>query len=140
MLKFELQKILGRPSGKAALVVLAAAILLTTFFACNVRYVDQAGQTHTGPAAARQLRRSIPACARVLAVELLCSCRSFDVRTPYRPGAAGAAVYRVVRQYANEIGPDVRDTWTTPQIEGVAEAILSGEVLAAAESAVGALK
>ena len=35
MLKFELQKILGRPSGKAALVVLAAAILLTTFFACN---------------------------------------------------------------------------------------------------------
>ena len=35
---------------------------------------------------------------------------------------------------------DVRDTWTTPQIEGVAEAILSGEVLAAAESAVGALK
>ena len=93
-----------------------------------------------GWAAARKLRRSIPAFARVLAVELLCSCRSFDFRKPYRPGAAGAAVYRVVRQYANEIGPDVRDTWTTPQIEGVAEAILSGEVLAAAESAVGALK
>lgn len=93
-----------------------------------------------GWAAARKLRRSIPAFARVLAVELLCSCRSFDFRKPYRPGAAGAAVYRVVRQYANEIGPDVRDTWTTPQIEGVAEAILSGEVLAAARSAVGALK
>ena len=93
-----------------------------------------------GWAAARKLCRSIPAFARVLAVELLCSCRSFDFRKPYRPGAAGAAVYRVVRQYANEIGPDVRDTWTTPQIEGVAEAILSGEVLAAAESAVGALK
>lgn len=93
-----------------------------------------------GWAAARKLRRSIPAFARVLAVELLCSCRSFDFRKPYRPGAAGTAVYRVVRQYANEIGPDVRDTWTTPQIEGVAEAILSGEVLAAAESAVGALK
>ena len=58
-------------------------------------------------AAARKLRRSIPAFARVLAVELLCSCRSFDFRKPYRPGAAGAAVYRVVRQYANEIGPDV---------------------------------
>lgn len=93
-----------------------------------------------GWAAARKLRRSIPAFARVLAVELLCSCRSFDFRKPYRPGAAGAAVYHVVRKYANEIGPDVRDTWTTPQIEGVAEAILSGEVLAAAESAVGALK
>lgn len=76
----------------------------------------------------------------MLAVELLCSCRSFDFRKPYRPGAAGSAVYHVVRKYANEIGPDVRDTWTTPQIEGVAEAILSGEVLAAAESAVGALK
>ena len=57
-----------------------------------------------------------------------------------RPGAAGAAVYRVVRQYANEIGPDVRDTWTTPQIEGVANAILSGEILFAAEAAVGLLK
>lgn len=67
----------------------------------------------------------------MLAVELLCSCRSFDFRKPYRPGAAGSAVYHVVRKYANEIGPDVRDTWTTPQIEGVAEAILSGEVLAA---------
>ena len=97
-------------------------------------------QTLKQNTAARKLRRSIPAFARVLAVELLCSCRSFDFRKPYRPGAAGAAVYRVVRQYANEIGPDVRDTWTTPQIEGVAEAILSGEVLAAAESAVGALK
>lgn len=66
MLKFELQKILGRPSGKAALVVLAAAILLTTFFACNVRYVDQAGQTHTGPAAARQLRQQQKTWAGVL--------------------------------------------------------------------------
>ena len=93
-----------------------------------------------GWAAARKLRRSIPAFARVLAVELLCSCRSFDFRKPYRPGAAGAAVYRVVRQYANEIGPDVRDTWTTPQIEGVANAILSGEILSAAEAAVGLLK
>jgi len=46
----------------------------------------------------------------------------------------------VVRQYANEIGPDVRDTWTTPQIEGVANAILSGEILSAAEAAVGLLK
>lgn len=41
-----------------------------------------------GWAAARKLRRSIPAFARVLAVELLCSCRSFDFRKPYRPGAA----------------------------------------------------
>ena len=66
MLNFELQKILGRPSGKAALVVLAAAILLTTFFACNVRYVDQAGQTHIGPAAARQLRQQQKAWAGVV--------------------------------------------------------------------------
>ena len=72
MLKFELQKILGRPSGKAALAVLAAAILLTTFFACNVRYVDQAGQTHTGPAAARQLRQQQKTWAGVLDEAMLC--------------------------------------------------------------------
>ena len=47
-----------------------------------------------GWAAARKLRRSIPAFARVLAVELLCSCRSFDFRKPYRPGAAARRIPR----------------------------------------------
>jgi histidine ammonia-lyase len=93
-----------------------------------------------GWAAARKLRRSIPAFARVLAIELICSARSYDFRKPYQPGAAGAAVYRVVRESAGEVGPERRDIWTTPQIEGVAASIMSGEVLAAAQSAVGALR
>ena len=93
-----------------------------------------------GWAAARKLRRSIPAFARVLAVELMCAARSFDFRKPYRPGAAGSAAYQVIRKSANAVSPETRDTWTTPQIEGVTALILNGEILAAAESAVGPLR
>ena len=42
-----------------------------------------------GWAAARKLRRSIPAFARVLAVELLCSCRSFDFPQAVPSGCGG---------------------------------------------------
>ena len=57
MVKYELQKLFSRPLGKGALVVLAAVVALTTFFACSVHWTDQEGQNHTGPAAARQLRQ-----------------------------------------------------------------------------------
>ena len=93
-----------------------------------------------GWAAARKLRRSIPAFARVLAVELICAARAFDFREPIQPGPAGRAVYDVIRRYANRIAPETRDTWTTPQIEGVAGAIMSGEILGAAESVLGELR
>ena len=93
-----------------------------------------------GWAAGRKLRRSIPAFARVLAVELICGARAFDFRKPVEPSPAGKAVYGVIRRYANPIDAQTRDTWTTPQIEGVAGAIMRGEILAAAESAVGALR
>ena len=66
MVKYELQKLFSRPLGKGALVVLAAVVALTTFFACSVRWTDQEGQNHTGPAAARQLRQQQKAWAGVL--------------------------------------------------------------------------
>ena len=52
--------------------------------------------------------------ARVLAVELLCSCCPSTSASRTVRVCGGAAVYRVVRQYANEIGPDVRDTLDHP--------------------------
>lgn len=93
-----------------------------------------------GWAAARKLRRSIPGFARVLAVELICGARALDFRRPLVPGKAASAVYSVIRKYANEVDPTVRDTWTTPQIEGVAEAIMRGEIVEAAEHALGKLQ
>lgn len=66
MTAYELRKLFSRPLGKGALMVLAAVVALTTFFACSVRWTDQAGQNHTGPAAARQLRQQQKAWAGVL--------------------------------------------------------------------------
>ena len=66
MTAYELRKLFSRPLGKGALMVLAAVLALTTFFACSVRWTDQAGQNHTGPAAARQLRQQQKAWAGVL--------------------------------------------------------------------------
>ena len=66
MVKYELQKLFFRPLGKGALAALAAVLLVTTFFACGVRWTDQDGQNHTGPAAARQLRQQQKAWAGVL--------------------------------------------------------------------------
>lgn len=66
MTAYELRKLFSRHLGKGALMVLAAVLALTTFFACSVRWTDQAGQNHTGPAAARQLRQQQKAWAGVL--------------------------------------------------------------------------
>ena len=93
-----------------------------------------------GWAAARKLRRSIPGLTRVLAVELICGARALDFREPLRPGRSAAAVYSVIREFAGKVSGAVRDTWTTPQIEGVAGAIASGEVVDAVEQTVGQLR
>lgn len=66
MVKYELQKLFSRPLGKGALAALVVVLLLTTFFACGVRWTDQDGQNHTGPAAARQLRQQQKAWTGVL--------------------------------------------------------------------------
>lgn len=56
MLRYELKKLFSRPSGKIALLLLAAVLVVTTILAANVSYVNEAGQTEHGPAAVRQLR------------------------------------------------------------------------------------
>ena len=56
MLRHELCKLFARPSGKAALLLLAVLVAVSTFFACHVRYTDEEGQTQYGLSAVRQLR------------------------------------------------------------------------------------
>ena len=48
MLRYELCKLFARPSGKAALLLLAVLVAVSTFFACHVRYTDEEGQTQYG--------------------------------------------------------------------------------------------
>lgn len=57
MLFYELKKIFGRTGGKLALLVLAIGIAVICYSATlSVSYTDENGDSHTGPAAARELR------------------------------------------------------------------------------------
>lgn len=57
MLRYELKKIFGRTGGKLALLVLAIGIAVICYSATlSVSYTDENGDSHTGPAAARELR------------------------------------------------------------------------------------
>ena len=71
MVRYELKKIFSRPLGKGALVVLVVLLGLTIFFACRVRYTDEAGGSSVGPAAAQQLRQQQKAWAGTLDEALL---------------------------------------------------------------------
>lgn len=56
MVKYELKKMFGRPLGRLSLVVLAAALAVTCFFALRVPYVNDQGETEYGLAAIHQLQ------------------------------------------------------------------------------------
>ena len=57
MLRYELRKIFGRTGGKIALLVLAIGLAVICYSAMlQVDYTDENGDSHTGPAAARELR------------------------------------------------------------------------------------
>lgn len=57
MLRFELKKIFGRTGGKIALLILAIGLAVICYSAMlQVSYTDENGDSHTGPAAARELR------------------------------------------------------------------------------------
>lgn len=71
MVKYELKKIFGRPLGRLTLLVLAAALGITCFFALRVHYVNPQGQTEYGPMAVRQLRQAQKAWAGPLTEDVI---------------------------------------------------------------------
>lgn len=78
-----------------------------------------------GWAAARKLRRAIDGLARVLAIEILTASRALDLRAPLQPGPATGAVRALVRTVAAGPGPD---RFLSPEMEGVTDLVLSGEI------------
>ena len=86
-----------------------------------------------GWAAARKLRRAVDGLTRVLSIEVLTAARALDLRAPLQPAAATAAVRDAVRA-AGVPGPGA-DRYLAPEIEAVVQAVHSGAVLAAAQSA-----
>lgn len=57
MIKYELKKVFLRTSSRIALGVLFLVIGITTFFAANISYVNENGETTSGPAAVASLKR-----------------------------------------------------------------------------------
>lgn len=56
MLKYELKKVFSRTANRIALFLLLALICFTWYFALGVSWIDEKGDSHSGPAAAAQLR------------------------------------------------------------------------------------
>ena len=86
--------------------------------------------------AARKLRRSVDALARVIAIELMVSGRAIDFRAPLQPSPGTAAAIKILRQKVAGPGPD---RWLTPEIEASYEMVLSRTILNSVEKEIGVL-
>jgi histidine ammonia-lyase len=90
-----------------------------------------------GWAAARKLRRSVANLERILAVELVCAARGLELRAPLTPAAGTGAALVATRAVVGGPGPD---RWLAPELAAAETLVRAGAVLAAAESAIGALE
>lgn len=88
--------------------------------------------------AGRKLRRSVDGLARVIAIELLASTRALDFRLAAGTGAPGAATSAVHRLFRSRIDAPDTDAFLSPDIATAHELVVSGAVLEAAETALGA--
>jgi histidine ammonia-lyase len=90
-----------------------------------------------GWAAARKLRQVVDNLTRVLAIEIMTSSRAVELRAPHRPAPATGAVVAGVRRQIPGLGPD---RFLAPEIDLLTNMVVSGQILAWAESVTGALR
>jgi histidine ammonia-lyase len=91
-----------------------------------------------GWGAARKLRASLANLRRILAVEASCAARGLELRAPLEPGQGTAAVVRAMRA-AGVPGPGP-DRHLAAELEAVERLVASGELVRAAEGAIGDLR
>jgi histidine ammonia-lyase len=89
-----------------------------------------------GNAAGLKALRVLDNGEHTLAIELLAGAQAIEFLAPLRPGEGVAAVHDVVRSLSARL---TDDRSLSSDIERVAQAIRSGQVLAAAEQSIGAL-
>ena len=89
-----------------------------------------------GWAAARKLRTVLANLTRILAVELVASARSLDLRAPLVPAAATAAARDALRTVVPGPGPDRE---LSPELAAAERLVATGTVLAAVEAVTGPL-
>jgi histidine ammonia-lyase len=89
-----------------------------------------------GWGAARKLRRSLRNLTRIVAIEAVAAARGLELRAPLRPAAATEAVRAAIHDAIPGFGPDRA---VSPELARVEAIVAAGELVAAAESATGAL-
>jgi histidine ammonia-lyase len=89
-----------------------------------------------GWSAARKLRRAVDGLTTVLAIEVLTAARGIDMRRPLTPSPGTGAVIATLREHVDGPGPD---RFLAPEIAAVVRLAQSGELVRAAEGAVGPL-
>ena len=90
-----------------------------------------------GWAATRKLRVLLSNLRDIVAIELLAASRALHLRAPLTPSPASAAVMELIRETVSAPGPD---RFVSPEIASVSALVAGGEILAAAESAIGPLE
>jgi histidine ammonia-lyase len=91
-----------------------------------------------GWGAARKLRAALDNLRRILAVEAACAARGLELRAPLEPGAGTGAVVAAIRS-AGVPGPGA-DRHLAPELESVERLVADGELVRAAEVAIGDLR
>jgi histidine ammonia-lyase len=91
-----------------------------------------------GWGAARKLRAALANLERILAVELTCAARGLDLRAPLEPAAGTRAALDALRE-AGIPGPGA-DRWLSPELGAAEGLVASGELVAAVEDSIGALR
>jgi histidine ammonia-lyase len=90
-----------------------------------------------GWSAGRKLRLVLENLTRILAVEALCAAQALELRAPLRPGPATGAVLRRVR---SEVPFVDEDRFLAPDLKAAEDLVRGGELVRAAEEAVGRLE
>jgi histidine ammonia-lyase len=89
-----------------------------------------------GWGAARKLRRSLRNLRRIVAIEATAAARGLELRAPLQPAVATEAVRAAIHDAVPGFGPD---RIVAPELARVEAMVAAGELVAAAESAIGEL-
>ncbi|MCA8951678.1 MAG: aromatic amino acid lyase, partial [Planctomycetes bacterium] len=89
-----------------------------------------------GVTAARHAERALSNTQKVLGIELLCAAQGLDLGDGLRPGKGVAAAYRALRRRVPGLEGD---RFLAPDLAAAECAVVAGELVQAAEKAVGVL-
>jgi histidine ammonia-lyase len=133
----------GRNSGFMMAQVTAASLVSESKILAHPASVDsiptsanQEDHVSMGMTAGRKAQQILDNAEMVIGIELLCGAQGVDLRAPLKPGTGTMAAYKVVRKHVPHLD---EDRILAPDLERAAALVREGEVLGAAERAVGRL-